>query len=1398
MKNKLVLLLCVLSNLVSGQNAIQFNGTNAYVAFGNNTNLGLFQFTLECWFKRSGSGTTTSTGSGGVTAVPLISKGRGEADGSNLDMNYFLGIRQTDSTLVADFEEGAAGTIPGLNHPIAGVTKLARNTWYHVAVTYNGSVWKLYLNGQLENQLSVNQPVQGVSIQHAAIGSACTSVGAAQGFFNGIIDEVRIWNAARTQTQVISTLNSAITGTSTNLIARWGFNEGTGTSVASSAGTTITGTVTGTNWSWVTQQAPFNINIAPLIPVLVAPADSSKCNTSSTKLSVNVTDPNGDSLWVKFYGRIKSNKKDFSIIPLPDTQYYTAQINGATNALYKSQMNWVVAKKDSLNIKFISGLGDCVENGDNGGNDVEWKRADTAMKIIETATTVAFTNGIPYGLNVGNHDQSPGGNPNGTTTFYNQYFGTSRFSGRAYWGGNFGSNADNNYQLFTAEGIDFLVINLEYDVAASSTVLAWAAGLVQTYSTRKVIVASHWLVNLDGSFSAQGLATYNALKAYPNFFLMLCGHVAGEARRTDVFNGNVVHSLMSDYQGRTNGGNGWIRVVKLRPSIGKINVSTYSPALNLSETDADSQFALDYEFGPAYTLIDSVKVASGQIANKNWNNLLPATEYQWYAKVSDGNTALNGQTYQFKTNAYKIRLPNDTSLCSAPLTVTLASGSCTGCTTFTWMNGSNSSSISVNSSSQVIASISDSLNCLTRDTMNVNFLTVPLQPAVINGNLNPCTNSLNTYSVTSVVGVSSYTWAIPSGWTGISSTNTLALTSGTLNGIISVIGGNICGVSPSRTVQVNVNAPPLAPTAISGNSIICFSALPNSYSVAAVAGATTYTWNLPAIASGTSSSNTIQLALTTGVGNVSVAATNSCGTGAFQTLSVTVNALPVITITNLSNTICLGNSLTYSWSNLATTTSISVSPSLTTNYSVSGTNTNGCINSNNVSLTVIPLPTITISGNSAICVGNTLSLSGGGATTYTWSNASNAASVVISPTSNTTYSVIGTSVNGCANFTTKTITVNSLPTVVINGNNSICIGNTLVLNAAGAATYTWNVLANTVSISVSPTINSSYNLLGTDLNGCINSALKNVTVNPLPVIVIAGNTAVCYGNTLILNASGALTYTWNTFANTPLVSLTPSVNSVFSVSGTDQNGCQNSASKSVLVNPLPIVSISSTTNTICYGNTLVVIASGANTYTWNTQSVSPFISVSPLLSTNYTVTGEDLNGCLAISIYNVIVNQLPILTITPSSTLLCLGESMNLTASGANTYTWSNFQTGAVIPISPNTSTSYTVSGTDTNGCLNKTSFTQSVNACTGLKNLGKQTLELNVYPNPGSGVFNFEGNFELDSQLLITNTLGEILMTTKLIDGLNTIKLEANKGIYFYTIHSSENKTEKGKLIIH
>ena len=282
--------------------ALRFNGSNQYVTFGNAAALGGATFTLELWFKRQGTGIGASTGSGGIDAIPLLSKGRSESDGSNLDMNYFLGIRASDGVLAADFEEGAGQVWPGLNHPITGVTPIALGPWDHAAVTYDGLRWQLFLNGALEGQLFVGRLPRSDSIQHAALASALNSTGAPQGYFAGTLDEARVWNYARTQAQIQGGMDQQI-ASAPGLVGRWSLDEGSGTAVSDSSGSGANGVATnGATWA-----TAYPFGHGPAAPQLSAPANGANDLSASATLDVVPTDPDADAMSVTFYGRANTD-----------------------------------------------------------------------------------------------------------------------------------------------------------------------------------------------------------------------------------------------------------------------------------------------------------------------------------------------------------------------------------------------------------------------------------------------------------------------------------------------------------------------------------------------------------------------------------------------------------------------------------------------------------------------------------------------------------------------------------------------------------------------------------------------------------------------------------------------------------------------------------------------------------------------------------------------------------------------------------------------------------------------------------------------------------------------------------------------------------------------------------
>ena len=353
---------------------------------------------------------------------------------------------------------------------------------------------------------------------------------------------------------------------------------------------------------------------------------------------------------VTWHGKVAgTHGADFTLVTLPDTQYYAAGLNGGTPEMFTAQTQWIVNNRAARNIAYVAHVGDCVNTANV---PLEWERASTSFKVLENSATTGLLDGIPFGFAPGNHDQTPDGNPDGSSTkLYNQYFGTSRFRTRNYHGGRYSGNHDNHYQLFSASGLDFVVLYLEFDQTPSATILPWADTVLKTYHQQRAIIVSHYLIDDLQVFSPQGQATYEALKNNPNLFLMLCGHVTGESWRQDNFAGRTTHTLLSNYQDLSNGGNGWLRLLEFSPANNQVRVKTYSPVLNQFETDANSQFTLPYDLqGSGFTMLKTnPNVASGSTISTRWTGLQPNTAYEWYVTVSDGLNSVVSPRWRFRT-----------------------------------------------------------------------------------------------------------------------------------------------------------------------------------------------------------------------------------------------------------------------------------------------------------------------------------------------------------------------------------------------------------------------------------------------------------------------------------------------------------------------------------------------------------------------------------------------------------------------------------------------------------------------------------------------------------------------------------------------------------------------------
>jgi hypothetical protein len=302
-------------------------------------------------------------------------------------------------------------------------------------------------------------------------------------------------------------------------------------------------------------------------------------------------------------------------------------------------------------------------------------------------------------------------------------------------------------------------------------------------------------------------------------------------------------------------------------------------------------------------------------------------------------------------------------------------------------------------------------------------------------------------------------------------------------------------------------------------------------------------------------------------------------------------------------------------------------------------------------------------------------------------------------------------------------------------------------------------------------------------------------VNSLPTVVITSTNATCSGNTVNLIGGGANTYTWSTGPTTNSIAVSPSITSTYTLTGAASNGCVNTATKTITVYQIPAVSINGP-NSICIGNFVNLIGSGGNTYTWSTSSNASSITVFPTSTSSYSLSITDANGCTNSTSKTITVNPLPILGVSSTSSLLCYGYTATLTATGANTYSWSNSSTGNPIAISPSVTTSYTVTGTDANGCTNSTMITQNVDDCTGIFQLTASGTSLVVYPNPFLSSITIKLDKNSYSEVKIYNMIGELVYSSPVENDKFSVDLsDKASGVYFISVSGKTGK-ETQKLI--
>ncbi|MCC7017835.1 MAG: hypothetical protein IT564_11600, partial [Rhodospirillales bacterium] len=497
-----------------------------------------------------------------------------------------------------------------------------------------------------------------------------------------------------------------------------------------------------------------------------------------------------------------------------------------------------------------------------------------------------------------------------------------------------------------------------------------------------------------------------------------------------------------------------------------------------------------------------------------------------------------------------------------------------------------------------------------------------------------------------------------------------------------------------RTACLSCNVVPLAVTTATTSSCTVGSA------TAFVTGGTgpySYTWT-PSAAS-TSVINNVAPATYT----VKVADATGCAT---------VQAIVVIpagsaTITASSATVCPGaaatltssGALTYTWNpgNIVGS-SATFTPPATQVYTVIGSAAGGCTASATGTITVNPAPVPLPNSNSPVCTGGNINLTVNAFTSYTWTGPNTFNSNLQNPTITNastlnagSYTVKVTSAQGCTAQAVVNVIVNPTPTITVGNTGPYCAGATIQLTVTAANTYTWTGPLAYNSNAQNPTIaNSTTNMAGpyvvtvTAVGGCISTGTTNVVVNALPTPTATSNSPVCLNKQINLFANpAAVSYTWagpNSFASNaqnPSIATASLINGGnYTLSVTNAAGCTNTSVVTVVINPLPTVTVNNPIT--CVGSAFNLTAGTGTAYSWTGPNAyvsalqnPPFANAQSTLNGNYTVVVTSAQGCTnsAVAIVSVITN--PTVSVVGNNTLCSqnLNGSPNittLTASGAS------------------------------------------------------------------------------------------------------------------------------------
>jgi PKD repeat protein len=576
--------------------------------------------------------------------------------------------------------------------------------------------------------------------------------------------------------------------------------------------------------------------------------------------------------------------------------------------------------------------------------------------------------------------------------------------------------------------------------------------------------------------------------------------------------------------------------------------------------------------GTSYSWLPATGLSSTTISNPVAN---PASTTTYTVNVTNSGCSATDVVTVTVNTAPAADAGSNVTICLGSATILGA----TGGTSYSWLPATGlSSTIIANPIANPAVTTTYTVTvtnagCSATDVVTVTI--APLPPADAGANASICSGGSATLNAS---GGASYSWTPATGLSSTTIANPVATPASTTNYTVSVTGGGC-----SATDVVTLTVIPL-PAADAGSDVtICT----GSSATLNASGGTSYSWAPPTGLSSASIANPVANPSTTTTYTVTV--TNG---GCTATDVVTVTVTTVLTADAGADTsACNGSSVmlnasggtTYSWSPAAGLSSAVIAnpvaaPSATTTYTVTAFS-GGCSSTDAVTVTIIPLPTATVTagGPTTFCQGDSVTLSTSGGSSYLWSDGSTNSSLAVLTSGN--YSVTVTSASGCAATSAPVIvTVHAISPAAISagGPTTFCQGGSVILTASAGSAYAWSNADTTQSIVA--TLPGTYSVSVDDINGCATSAASvTVTVNPnpaLPVLSASGSTSLCLGDTVILSSDTASSYLWSTGAASASILVTTA--GAYSVTNYNSFGCGTSSSSiTVSVND-PLVDFTAT------------------------------------------------------------------------------------------------------------------------------------------------------------------------------------------------------------------------------